>query len=116
MLSVNLKVGSYQDSSIRGDVRAVCDVVKRTLEQAATLELDIVVFPELFLQGYDTGVEALRLLAVKIDSDEIAELRAMAFRYELAIAIGYAERDDDIIYNSCCLIDAGGSVVLNYRK
>jgi 5-aminopentanamidase len=116
MLSVNIKVGSFQNPSIRCDVGAVNDIINHTLEEAASLELDMVVFPELFLQGYDAGVENLRLLAVSVDSTEISTLKAMAIKYELAIAIGYSERDGSVIYNSCCLIDAAGNLILNYRK
>merc|ERR1712046_18832 len=96
---------------------------------AAPLDLELIVFPELFLQGYDAGVEALGQLALPTP-DSLEALCSFlqaplphslasgdAQRLSCAVALPYAERGDDgLLYNSCAVFHCDGTLAFNYRK
>ncbi len=77
-------------------------------------DVDIAVFPELYLCGYT--YRDLDELARPIDSDEIAEIAAAAAEAETAVVIGFAERMSQGVANSAACIDNDGSVAGVYRK
>ena len=115
-LQVDLKLGTYQCANIRRDISAALRILTDVVAEAAAAGLDLVLFPELYLCGYDISVPDLKQFAVTCDSDEILCIRNLAADRCIAIGVGYAEKSDLEVYNSCCLIDARGHMVLNYRK
>jgi predicted amidohydrolase len=114
-----LRAGTFQGPSVKCDFASVFAIIDSTLSDAAKQELDIVQFPELYLCGYDISLADVVALAVPQGGAELAALGALAAKHGVAFGIGYAERadgDDTHIYNSCCVFDSAGSIVLNYRK
>lgn len=117
MLKVDLNVGTYQGPNIRRDIQEVLRTVNQIVEQAVQHNLDLVLFPELFLSGYDISVKDLKSYAVHHESEEINSIKSISRINGIGIAIGYAELSSNgKIYNSCCVFDATGDLVLNYRK
>jgi predicted amidohydrolase len=117
MIDVNLNVATYQGAPIRNDIERTFEMIHSVFLEAASLDLDLVLFPELFLTHYDIGVIKLREQAVDLNSAVIKRLQTLASTHSIAFAIGYPESTPaGIIYNSCCLFDSMGTIVLNYRK
>ena len=89
------KVAVYQGSSVPGNVAAnvatVCDVVA----DAARLEAHLVVFPELFLAGYDIGAEQVRATAVPVTDGAVARVQQAARAARITVVLPFAERDSD---------------------
>jgi len=79
---------------------------------------ELIVYPELFLSGYDLSPSEMRLASKQIrDENAIEQLRQIARTVQIAMLVPYPEiTDDDIIYNSAMLIDSTGQILLNYRK
>jgi predicted amidohydrolase len=77
-------------------------------------EVDIAVFPELYLSGYT--YRNLDDLARTIDSPEIGRIAAAARDAGTAVVIGFAERMPDGLGNSVACIDRDGSIAGVYRK
>ncbi len=77
-------------------------------------DTDIVVFPELFLQGFLTSDEVGEL-ALAPDSDIFRIIVAMSRLQGITIAIGFAERVDNAYYNALAWISPDGHVEI-YRK
>ncbi|KAA0950171.1 MULTISPECIES: carbon-nitrogen hydrolase family protein [unclassified Pseudomonas] len=78
---------------------------------------DLLVLPEMFLSGYNIGVEAVGALAESQDGESAQAIANLAKICGLAILYGYPERaDDGQIYNAVQLIDANGQRLCNYRK
>lgn len=77
-------------------------------------EVDIAVFPELYLCGYT--YRDLDELARAPDSSELREIAAAAAEAETAVVIGFAERMSKGVANSAACIDVDGSIVGVYRK
>jgi len=89
------KVAVYQGSSVPGNVAAnvatVCDVVA----DAARFEAHLVVFPEIFLAGYDIGAVQVRATAVPVTDEAIGRVQLAAREARITVVLPFAERDSD---------------------
>lgn len=114
---MKLSAGVYQGPSIRCDPAAALAKIDEILCEASARELDIVQFPELFMCGYDISAEEIVRHAYPVGGASIESVGILADKHAVAVGIGYAERaGDGRIYNACCVFDAFGQMVLNYRK
>lgn len=99
---------------------AVIDNLARLRAQAALAQakgMDLLVFPEMFLTGYNIGSDAVQRLAEAADGPSANVIAGIAQAHGVAIAYGYPERAaDGEVYNSAQLFDAQGNSRLNYRK
>jgi len=95
-----------------GDVEANLARVRETLESGE--RADLVLFPELFLSGYElSDPEAV---SVALDGPELRELGAVARESNSAILVGAAERIDGGVANSALCITRRGELAGVYRK
>jgi (R)-amidase len=81
---------------------------------ASSAQADLVVFPELFLSGYELGDP--EPLAVELDGPAVGALSDAARSARTAVVIGAAERTAGGTANSAICIDSGGEVAAVYRK
>lgn len=78
-------------------------------------EVDIAVFPELFLSGYT--YRDLDELARPVESAELQDIAAAAREAGTAVVIGFPERvGDSGVANSVACVDNDGSIAGVYRK
>jgi predicted amidohydrolase len=78
---------------------------------------DLLVLPEMFLTGYNIGVDAVSVLAEVYNGESAQQIARIAKTTGIAILYGYPERTGDgQIYNAVQLIDANGERLCNYRK
>jgi predicted amidohydrolase len=88
-----------------------------TARQAAAQGVELLVFPEMFLSGYNIGAAAVTRLAEAADGPSARQVAQIAKAHGLAIIYGYPERGEDgRIYNAAQLIDTQGQRLGNYRK
>ncbi|MBA1201691.1 carbon-nitrogen hydrolase family protein [Pseudomonas capeferrum] len=77
----------------------------------------LLVCPEMYLTGYNIGLDAVRQLAETTDGASAMTVVEIAQAHRIAIVYGYPElAEDGQVYNSVQLIDAHGSSRCNYRK
>ncbi len=99
---------------------AVIDNLARLQAQVRTAKaqgVELLVFPEMFLTGYNIGSQAVQRLAEPADGASAHVIAGIAEAHGMAIAYGYPERGNDgRIYNSAQLFDSRGNRRLNYRK
>lgn len=82
---------------------------------AAHPNVEIAVFPELFLGGYDLALVAGAARAP--DCAELQAIAAAAASASTAVVVGFAERaGDGSLSNSVACIDRDGSLAGVYRK
>ena len=112
---MKLTIAAYQGAGVRGDTDRALAAVRRTVARAAASGADLVIFPELFVSGYNAG-HAVRSLAERADGPTAEAVAAIAAGNRVAVLYGYPEREGRRIYNSAQLIDASGRPVANYRK
>lgn len=87
-------------------------------EQAKEMGADIVLFPEMWSDGYYLPQDEAELntLAIGEDSDFIAGFRELAAKLELAIGITFLEKNSPKPLNSMIVFDRQGKEVLHYSK
>ncbi len=88
--------------------------------QAHLSKVDLIVFGEAFLQGFDglnfKDFERDYSIALTETDDYIFRVKMLAVAMDVAIGFGYYEKDDGNIYASYMVIDKDGSVLSNYRR
>ncbi len=91
--------------------------LKTQVRLAKAQGVDLLVFPEMFLTGYNIGSDAVQRLAETANGPSAHVIAGIAEAYGVAIAYGYPERGTHgQVYNSAQLFDAQGNSCLNYRK
>lgn len=91
--------------------------IERAMREAQG-KVDLLCFGEAFLQGFDSlcwDFEIDKNIAVSKESETMERLRKMTVQYDMAILLGYIERDGERLYSSCAVI-ADGTIVHNYRR
>ena len=116
-MSLNgINVAVFQGQPVRGDVEANVCILEAVLKDCKIKGIDVVLFPELFLSGYDLSIEEFHTIAFNYE-DDFVYICDLAKENNCAIAVGYPELvDNTVLYNSCILIDSSGQKILNYRK
>jgi predicted amidohydrolase len=91
--------------------------LRKIADLAAATKADLYVLPELATTGYQFAnrEEAMALAESLHDGPSIPALRELAAGTGAHYALGLAEREGDVLYNSAVLVGATG-VVLHYRK
>jgi predicted amidohydrolase len=102
-----------QLASVSGQTEANAGRVVEIL--GAHRDVEIAVFPELFLGGYDLSLVGQS--ARSPDSPELQSIAAAAAATSTAVVVGFAERaEDGSFFNSVACIDRDGSLAGLYRK
>eukprot|EP01062_Namystynia_karyoxenos_P008444 TRINITY_DN1296_c0_g4_i1.p1 TRINITY_DN1296_c0_g4~~TRINITY_DN1296_c0_g4_i1.p1 ORF type:complete len:313 (+),score=92.41 TRINITY_DN1296_c0_g4_i1:66-941(+) len=112
-------VGVWQGAPLRSCPRESIAALGGAAAAAPGAEL--LVFPELFLQGYDIGVAELRRLAVPRPDTFAAFCRSVEATpppgLNCALAVPYCELGTGgELYNSVAVFHCGGDLARNYRK
>lgn len=110
--AIALRVLLAQRAPRPGEVAANVEDVCATL--AENPDVDLVVFPELFLTGYLPTIPDHA--QVRTDDPLIARLGRACREVGTTLVLGYAERGDDLPYNAMLVIGPDGALAGNYRK
>src|ERR1700738_1336545 len=86
----------------------------RAAEIVRATDADLIVFPELYLSGYDPA--AVEGASVEPDSHALGTIRSAAAAAQTAVAVGFAERRGGSVANALALIDEHGALEAIYRK
>jgi predicted amidohydrolase len=106
-----MRVGTCQTPEILADVDAAVQVVREFARQP----VDLLLFPECFLQGYLVTPEHVRDQAFEIGSPAFDAVLARLAGLGPMLVLGMIERAGASYYNTAVVI-SGGSVVGRYRK
>lgn len=115
MSGIQRKIAVYQGSGVLGSVAENLEIMREAVSDAKSAGADLVIFPELFLSGYNLG-DRTPELAEAVDGPSAKRIADMARSYGLAIVYGYPERDGALIFNSSQFFTREGTSLLNYRK
>jgi predicted amidohydrolase len=99
-------------ANVAANVKTVID----SLNELASQNVDLAVFPECMLTGYafESRDEAEQV-GLRENSDEIGEIMAASQRTGIAVSIGLLLRQDERLYNAALLIE-DQSIVGRYHK
>jgi len=114
-----MKLALYQGPSCEGDIELALKVIETTLSAVFVAGVKMLVFPELFLPGYNQSNTTVNAMAqLKTGSWHLA-LSRLCKQYGCGLTIGWAERDErngSVIYNSASCFDEHGELLAHYRK
>ena len=109
-----MRLGIFQGPLASGSVADNLAVLEDAVRNA---DVDLLIFPELFLTGYNLGADRLRELAEPADGVSAQAAAAIARANGVALLYGYPERGrDGRIYNSAILLSREGVQLANFRK
>lgn len=94
------------------------EIGKKACTQAAANGADIIVFPEMWSDGYYLPQDSDKLLslAVSADSPFVNAFKTLAKSLEIAVAVTFLEAHDPKPLNSVILFDRHGEQRLHYSK
>jgi predicted amidohydrolase len=108
-----MKTGYLQFSPLFGKIK---ENVSKVLSMLERVEADLIVLPELFSTGYDfQDAQNLRSLAETKNGWTVSRIADFAQRKSMWIAGGFAEKENNLCYNSAFLIGPDGLEGI-YRK
>ncbi|WP_306005904.1 carbon-nitrogen hydrolase family protein [Aquicoccus porphyridii] len=110
-----MKLALYQGPPIEGDIDAGLARIERHLSAAAMAGARMVVFPELFLPGYNRP-DLHESLSQPLGGEWCTRLAALARAAGCGLCIGWAERDGDTVYNAATAFGPDGEMLGHYRK
>jgi predicted amidohydrolase len=110
-----MKIALYQGAGKPTKVDENLAIIQRKAISAAGQGADLIIFPELFLSGYNIG-QTVQELAEQADGPACQRAAQIARDTNIALLYGYPERLNADVYNSALLIDRNGNTRANYRK
>ncbi|UCO98682.1 carbon-nitrogen hydrolase family protein [Metapseudomonas lalkuanensis] len=112
-----MRIALYQCPPLPLEPAANLDRLRQRAAAAARRGAALLVTPEMYLSGYNIGLEAVSSLAQAADGDWAGQVAGIAREHGIALLYGYPERSaEGNIFNSVQLIDAQGQRLGNYRK
>ena len=110
-----MKIGVYQGHAVGKESEHAFAVIEDTLKAASSVGTDIVVFPELFIPGYNQP-DLHRALAQPSGGEWEQRFASLAATHSCGLVIGWAEKDGEKIFNTASAYDASGAKIGHYRK
>ncbi|MFC4017075.1 carbon-nitrogen hydrolase family protein [Micromonospora sp. GCM10011542] len=110
-----MRIGACQTREILGDVDAAVTVIQDFADGADAAGVELLLFPECFLQGYLVTDEHVHRHAFDVRSTEFAAVLARLGGIRQMLVLGMIERWRGRYYNTA-LVVTGGRVVGEYRK
>ena len=119
-----VKVAAISFVPQKFDLEGNADRLEKMFRQAADGGAQIAVSPEGALDGYvvneiiagQAEAEAMKKVAVAIDSPTIKRFRRLAKELDMCLVFGFAERIKDDVFNCAVFIDDDGEICGTYHK
>ena len=110
-----VKVAACQAPDIRGDIGGALSWIKTYSEKAETLGVDLLSFPECFLQGYLVEDGLARRYALDLRSSAFESVLRELSKVKPVLVLGMIELEQGILFNTAVVIRAG-KLSGSYRK
>ncbi|CAM3611896.1 (R)-stereoselective amidase [Vibrio aerogenes CECT 7868] len=110
-----MKVGLYQSLPTDGEIEKGFSTIENCLSAAVQGGAQMLVFPELFLPGYNRP-DLHRAAAQTMDGAWMQRLSGLTKEYSCGLTIGWAEACGDKVYNAATCFDQTGNILAHYRK
>jgi predicted amidohydrolase len=110
-----LRIGACQTPELLDDVPAALAQVESFAARPAAADLDVLLFPECFLQGYLVTADHLSRTAFDLESPAFAAILARLAPIRPILVLGMIERRGHDWFNTATVI-SGGTVLGAYRK
>jgi predicted amidohydrolase len=102
-------------ADVQGDIEATVSRVKKYAQEADRLGVDVLCFPECYLQGYTRDERIARKRALGLDGNELAARLRELQQIDCTLILGLIEAVGDDLFNTAAVVKEG-SIVGFYRK
>lgn len=109
------KIAAVQAQDIQGDIKAALRSIHEAMTRADSESIDILCFPECFLQGYTLNGKETKERALDLTSSQFKEILHTLANYKVTIVLGLIEKDAEGFYNTAAVIQQG-KLLGTYRK
>ena len=123
MTGEGIRFAIYQGERPVGTPEAVQDNLTKLEEivrMAKQHDVQLISFPELYLEGYTLTAELVHTLAEPSHGPSITRVAEIAKAHQIGIICPYAEREEysgeTRYYDAIALLDTNGDLLHNYRK
>ncbi|WP_309232005.1 carbon-nitrogen hydrolase family protein [Micromonospora tarensis] len=110
-----LRIGTCQTQEFLGDIDAALTCIEGFARQADAQDVDLLLFPECFLQGYLVNDDHMRTQAMELSSARFASVLKRLSPIEQTLVFGVIERNGDRYCNTAVVVTQGVLVGV-YRK
>lgn len=110
-----MRIALHQGPPIGGDIEAAFVRLDADTRAAALAGAGMIVFPELFLPGYNRP-DLHGPLAQPLDGPWLSRIAGIARAAGCGITLGFAEREGDAVYNAAAAFGPDGALLARYRK
>ena len=110
----DFRVTIAQWKAVLGDKEKNIEAMMKGIEEAGKIGAELLIFPELFLTGYNIRNDVFKL-AESIPGESTERLRKAVENAGINLIFGMPERENERVYNSAVLITSSGDVH-RYRK
>jgi predicted amidohydrolase len=115
MSKKSLRIGACQTPEILGDVDGAVACIEKFANDAESKAVDLLLFPECFLQGYLVTKEHLEHYALELRSSDFEAVLGRLANIRPTLVLGVIERLDGKLYNSAVVVESG-KFIGTYRK
>ncbi len=110
-----ITIASHQGNARYADISHALTSIQKSILWAETESVDILCFPECFLQGYVLDEKRARKLSLNLNSQEFSNILQALYSDTTTIILGLIERQEANIYNTAVVIEQG-KLIGKYRK
>ncbi len=113
-----IKIAAVQMSCSTG-VQENIDKADKLVREAAEGGAKVVLLPELFERQYfcqERRYEYYDFARPVSENDAVVHFKKLAAELKVVIPVSFYEKDINVLYNSCAVIDADGEILGVYRK
>ncbi|MGV2114594.1 carbon-nitrogen hydrolase family protein [Agrobacterium salinitolerans] len=110
-----VRIAAAQPPEFLGNIEAAMSYAADVLAQAAQAGVQLLCFPECYLQGYLLDEETARTVALDLSSADFSAVLNQFPQSEMVIVMGMIEREASALYNSAIIVQ-NRSVIGRYRK
>ena len=111
-----MQISIYQGPEVSSSVDDHLAIMLQQAKLASANGSDLLIFPEMFLSGYNIGAQKTRELAETSQGASLKKAAHIAATNNIAILFGFPELDENEVYNAAVLIDKNGHQLAIYRK
>jgi N-carbamoylputrescine amidase len=114
-MNIGLAVAQFINNNLEYNLNNCFEFIKKEKNK----NVDILLFGETYLQGFNSlswKHEKDLLVGIERKSKIMDTLRICCNKDNMAIGIGYIEREEEKLYSSYLVMDKNGKDLMNYRR
>ncbi len=115
MKTNHITVGAYQGHAVYGDIANTMQTIRNVIDWAQKEKVDILCFPECFLQGYFLESAAAHKASIDVGSTQFREILNALYSDSVTIILGLIEKRENNIFNTAVVIEKG-ELIGTYSK